>query len=530
MFGIEISYDWSWIYTLGTQPFYVIAWQFFISGGWVLFLVAFLYGAWINYVFLMQKKFGSKQVFVFLAVDIPRNNIQTPRAVENIFAALAGAHSPMEFWEKKIKGEYQLSFSFEIVSIDGYVQFIVRTPIQSRSLVEASIYSQYPDAEITEVNDYTADINVHFPSDEYNLWGADLVPVRPDYYPIRTYIQFQEELDKEFKDPMAALLEIMNKIGLGEQIWFQIIIIPADNDWHKKGLKAIDKITGVPEKVTRNLLDKITDVPLNFISAVGDHLMGTEAELKDKKEDKFDINRLTPMQKMEVEAIARKIDKINFNCKLRYVYFGKREVFKKGLGVSGIMGAVKQFNSTGSNGLKPDKNKTQARIMFTGPRLAFRQNKMLHDYKRRNPDTCKGTYILSVEELATIWHFPYIEVKAPLVKRIESKRSSAPIGLPLEGKARIAEEELGASMETRPAPAVDYDSDYFEKRFAKDKTGETDRVRKEQILETIKTKKATKEGETSQAEIKSEHPISVKPLEEKFREKKDNIPGNLPFS
>jgi len=491
--NLEITLDWSWIDTLSSGNFYSIMWFFFINGGWVLFVCVFLYGAWIFFVFSQQQKYAAKQTFVFLAIDVPKNNLQTPRAAENIFSILAGAHSPLEWGEKKFEGKFQLGFSFEIVSIDGYVQFIVMSPTGFRNLVEAAIYSQYPDAEIVEVEDYMKDINVTFPNDEYNLWGADLVPVNKEYYPIRSYTEFQEEFDKEmtFKDPMAGFLEIMNKIGPGEQIWFQIIVIPADNDWMKGGTKAIGKIMGIPEKVTRTVLDTILDIPLKGLSMVSEQVLGSPLAAEEKPKDKFDINRLTPIQKNEVEAITRKIDKVCFNCKARYVYFGKKEVFKKGLAVSGIMGAVKQFTSTGLNALKPGKNKTQARLLGAEYRLARLQNQMLTAYKGRNADTTIGTYILSTEELATLWHFPYLWVKAPLVKKIEAKRGSAPIGLPLDVAKSAAEDVSESPVEktTVTEPVIDYDNDYFEDRFAVDKTGKKDKERKTDIVEDLQDRK-----------------------------------------
>ena len=39
--------------------------------------------------------------------------------------------------------------------------------------------------------------------------------------------------------------------------------------------------------------------------------------------------------------------------------------------------------------------------------------------------------VLNSEELATIWHFPAITIKAPLVKKSESKRGEPPVGLPI---------------------------------------------------------------------------------------------------
>ena len=39
--------------------------------------------------------------------------------------------------------------------------------------------------------------------------------------------------------------------------------------------------------------------------------------------------------------------------------------------------------------------------------------------------------ILNVEELATLWHFPSLLVKSPLVKKAEAKRGEPPVGLPI---------------------------------------------------------------------------------------------------
>jgi len=494
IFGININWDWSWIYVLGQQPLHVIAWHFFINGGWILFAAAFVYGGWRNYIYYQQVKFSNKQNYVFLAIDIPKNNLQTPKAVENIFAALAGADMPLGWWEKNMRGNYQLGFSFEIVSIDGFIQFLVRTPVQFRDLVEASIYSQYPEAEITEVEDYLKDLNVKFPSDEYNLWGADLVLVGPDYLPIKTYPEFIEESDKEFKDPMAAILEIMSKIGQGEQIWLQLLVSPADIGWQKKGLKVVNKTLDLPEDVKRGTLDKIADAPLKLITTVSDEILRglgeAPATAKDDSKE-FNMMRLDPMKKREVDAILRKVDKICFDCKFKFAYFGKREVFRKGLGVSGTMGAIKQFSSTGLNSFKPGPNKTMALFDYKSIRLARRQNKFFDNFKGRNAWACKGPYLLNTEELATIFHFPYIEVKTPLIKKVEARKGRAPIGLPVEEEGMPSEmESLDIESEDQEKeeliPVVDYDTDYFEDRFAVDKTRESDKKRKEEVLKKIK--------------------------------------------
>jgi len=520
----SLDFDWSWLDNLGQLPMYQIVWHFLVNGGWALFAAVFIYGAWLNFIFWRQQIYGAKQSFIFLAIDIPKNNLQTPKAVENIFNALSGAHSPADWHEKVFLGEYQLGFSCEIVSIDGFIQFVIRTPKQFRNMVEAAIYSQYPEAEVTEVGDYAAEFNVNFPSDEYNLWGTDMVLTRDDFYPIRTYVEFQEELDKEFKDPMASILEVMNSIGPGEQIWMQLIVVPADIPWTTAGMKEVNKTLGIEEKVKMRAIDYVIEAPLKALSFVGDQFFGS-VPVDEKKKDKLNMMFLPPHEKTRVEAILAKIEKTCFKCKLRFLYIGKREVFKKGLGVAGMMGAIRQYSSYALNGFKPGKNKTQAKIMLKQIRLAVKQNKILADYRGRNGDTCNGKYLLNTAELATLFHFPYIEVKAPLIKKIESRRSFAPIGLPVvDSKGPVEEEAPVFDTKAKDtAGAIDYDSDYFEKRFAVDKTGEKDKKRKQEILSKLGA-----EGKAATSPAKPEKKRQSPPDDSAGQG--ISLPDNLPFA
>ena len=99
----------------------------------------------------------------------------------------------MDLAEKYYKGHYQRWFSFEIVSIDGYIQFIIRTEKKFRDLVESAIYAQYPEAEITEVDDYTKGFPDTFPNDTHDLWGTEWTLVEDNEYPIRTYQDFEDK-------------------------------------------------------------------------------------------------------------------------------------------------------------------------------------------------------------------------------------------------------------------------------------------------------------------------------------------------
>jgi len=125
----------------------------FALGGWLIFVYLLLYAGLMLLDFYQSNKFTKNWKWVLLAIDIPPLNVQTPMAVEQMFNHLSGALKTPDLSEKYRTGFKQRFFSFEIISIEGYIQFLVRTEEALRDLVAASVYAQYPDAEITGVED-----------------------------------------------------------------------------------------------------------------------------------------------------------------------------------------------------------------------------------------------------------------------------------------------------------------------------------------------------------------------------------------
>jgi len=157
--------DWSFIDRIGDNPF--LAMGFFLAnGGWIILLIVVAWGVLHLWLDWRQSLYVRKRVFVVLAIDVPRVQEQGPKAVDNMFAYLAGAHGSHSFMDKWIGGQIQDNLSFEIVSIEGHIQFIVRTTRKYRDLVEAAIYAQYPDARITEVEDYVPRVPQSYPDEE----------------------------------------------------------------------------------------------------------------------------------------------------------------------------------------------------------------------------------------------------------------------------------------------------------------------------------------------------------------------------
>ena len=55
----------------------------------------------------------------------------------------------------------------------------------------------------------------------------------------------------------------------------------------------------------------------------------------------------------------------------------------------------------------------------------------MRNYKLRRIDQAASPFVLNIEELATVFHFPYITVKAPTISYSELKTKEPPSDLPM---------------------------------------------------------------------------------------------------
>jgi len=428
MFPIPtINIDWSFFTNLASQNPFGVAWILFKSGGWIPLLYLFLYAIKEIYMIQIQTKWARKQKYVVLALDVPKGNEQSPKAVENIFSHLYGMKASLDMKDTYITGKFQQSISFEIVSHGGDIQFYIRVPIKYRDLIEAAIYSQYPEARITEVEDYAKKFPTKFPHEKYEAFGCDFELDGPDYCPIRTYPQFEHGLTGEFKDPMSLILETLSKIKKDEVLAFQLLITPSGDSWTKKGQKAIAKMLGKTPPDKKGILGGVGDLAGELVSYA---MTGAVAGSKAKQDDSLKMLALSPLDRHAIEAIDMKLSKPGYPSKVRYIHFAPHEIFENKYGV--VKGFLKQFAVLGSNGFgsvgstMPKKNYWYHRRV-----RPKKQRWLMKAYIGRDGQYGGPRYILNTEELATIWHFPVIEVKAPLVNRTEAKRAEPPRGLPI---------------------------------------------------------------------------------------------------
>lgn len=401
-----------------------------------MFLAVLFIELWVKYLKIKAIK---KIKWLLLEVKIPRDIEKTPRAMEQVFSGLHGILSKVKFLDKYWIGKVQQWFSFEIAGIDGSVYFFIRTPENFRNLVEAQIHSQYPSAEILEVLDYAAPLAKKIPSQTYDLNGVEFILEKDDYYPIRTFLSFEERVAERRIDTMSSFLEILSKLGPNENIFIQYLIQPTgEKDWREKGIEAVNKLIGKETKVKKNWFENIfeglDEFIVNLLGAVAIYPEWSGAK---KEETKAAIQNLSPGNKLVAEAIENKISKLAFKVCVRFAYIARRDIFNKA-NMAAVNGAFKQFNTINLNAFKSNKRAgttaDQPRIIpFIKNRREFiRKIAFVDRYVNRKMAKNKKEFILNIEELATIYHYPILVVETPTMRRVEAKKVEPPVSLPVE--------------------------------------------------------------------------------------------------
>lgn len=374
-------------------------------------------------------------------IKIPEEVTKTPKAMENVLHAIWNMYDPptniRQYW---IEGKWMEYYSFEIVGRKGEIHFYIRTPEKRKDVARSAIYGEYPDAEIKEVQDYVYKFK-EIPNEDYDLWGADMMLLRPDPYPIRTHEYWETQVVREEKkvDPLAALFEVFGNLKEGEEVWVQIKACPLTDDEHpylEETKKLVNKLMKRPEEKKPGLLEPLalSRIPADIWKVLieGKPIPPVIEEEVPPRLIELGLMKLTPGEAEVLRAIEENTGKYVYEMNLRFLYVAKREVFSPARGVAAICGAFNQFNTVNLNGFKPDKTKTMVTPwFFEKRRLYVRKRKNFRYYAKRMWPWHRKPYIFSITELATIFHFPGKAVApSAAVPRAEVRKGGPPPAIP----------------------------------------------------------------------------------------------------
>lgn len=402
---------------------------------WGVFIFGYLMvEMWLRYI---RADYIFKQGSLLLELKLPKEINKSPRAMEIFFSTVfqqGGVGGLKEvYWDGRVKPFW----SFELVSIGGQVKFYIWTHKKWKHFIETQLYAQYPQLEIYDVtaDDYAK--KVFWDPVKRGMWGTYFKKSKDDVFPVKTYIDYELDKDpkEEFKiDPMTSMIEYLGGLKEGEQAWFQILVQPHSEEnfkggqfkhkdpWDKKVIKAINTIRQ-------------------------SSLSQEDLEKKAKASD----TRLSSAEKDKIKAMERHLGKIPYDVVIRAMYIAEEGHFDA-INISAMIGAFRQYSSPASNGISLGWNtdiadRTKDYVWLFGwlvfpKKIADRivtkyKISMLSAYKQRSvfqyPYKHKHItpYVLTTEELATIFHFPGEVSQTPTFERISSTKATAPANLPI---------------------------------------------------------------------------------------------------
>jgi hypothetical protein len=446
MLGIAISLPTAVTHYLETTPVPLMAAQAVLAIGWIPIFGVIVWGLTHIWMDFKQGKFAAGLKWEYLEVRVPQDAINTPKGMENFFMNLSGVKSGITWREIWLVGKFQAVFSFEIVGSEGNVRFIIRTIDKYRDLVEASLYAQYPEAQITQIEDYTQFLPAEYPNEEYDVFGSELAYSNKAYFPIRTYEEFEHQGEKDFrfKDPLLPIIEMMGKMREKEHFWIQVIISPPDSQsLAKEGAEYLNAMMGKEKKHHPSMLQQLGEgvlwLPKGILTQVAGVGFGADAHGAEKKDD-FRMFRMTSQERLMMEAVAEKISKVGWKTKIRWMYVGPKKAFRKGLMASSAKGMFATFTHQYLNGLGLSGSVTPKDDYFWQAwSMPEKQKNLVSRYKRRSGGEGANWLMMNVEELATLYHFPAADARTPVLGTTGARRAEAPSSL---GFAKAGESEL----------------------------------------------------------------------------------------
>jgi len=404
--------------------------------GWLLFglpaiaVIAGLVGFWGAWVWYVQSNFVfSRTNPMLLEVKMPAEVSKSPRAMEQVFSNLWIRMSTTTFIDRNWVGGVRPYFSFEMVSHGGDVRFYIWGKRMFKNHLESIMYAQYPEVEITEVEDYASrfvyDDNVDCFVTDYALHCGVKGIGNPDpldpasaainaYMP-KTYIDF--ELDKDPKDehrvdPFASVIEVLSSLNKEEQVWIQMVIrAHVDKDWKNAVESEVEKI--------RIASTQVSD------------------EHGDEDEDAVGFPRPTWRQTEQIRIMERHLSKLPFEVGMRGIYIAPAGKMRSAE-YTAMRWIWRPFsNAQWMSILRPRRwhnDFDYAWQDWNGIRYRLQTRRFLDAFRRR----CffnypwKFTYhVFSTETLASLWHPPSTVVVSPGLARIATTKAEAPSNLPI---------------------------------------------------------------------------------------------------
>lgn len=362
-----------------------------------------------------KKKFFDSLGMSLFTVMMPKheetNKELAKKEEKDIIGQMEQVFSSFLYIESKKRGlKEPARIALEIASQIGGtdISFYVAVPAFLETALEKYIHGVYPGALVEKKPD---DYTIFEPG---GATAGSYLKLKESYvFPLNTYANLD-------KDPIAAVTNTLNKIGVNEGAAIQVVIRQVSNPkWRKKAQDIISKL--MEGKSIKEALGSSGQA--KAVSKVSGAIFDTfQNKPKDGKENFTDKKEKTVDQKA-IEEIQKKAQKQAFSANIRLITSAQTAERADEI-LTHLEGAFGQFSLASINSLEP------IRIKKGG----FR--KFIYDFSFRNFDKRQDN-ILNIEELTSIYHFPTHFVETPYIKSVKSKVAAPPADLPDKGPISI---------------------------------------------------------------------------------------------
>ena len=349
----------------------------------------------------------SMPAFVVLEIRVPKianDDITTgPLAAEHMFASLHGL--------LKENPSLQEHISFELFAngASGII-FYCSVPSSIKEFVQSQIYAQYPSCQIIEVNDY-------FEKAIKNDKGVavDMVLANPQYFPIKTFRDFEV-------DPLSAITSVLTQVSASDTLMLQLIIKPVPDTWQHEGHAFVKaKLEGKDTAVYdfRSLFKNLMYEILEILSNIPRYILTPPSQVGVSPRDSGSESKIRPQitagEELQMKAIEYKLSKIGFMVTIRILSFSDTTQTAD-MNMRSLVASFKQFSVANLNG-------------FVAKQLSTYQEGSIK-YKNRE-FLPQDAFVLTTDELASIFHLPSGSVETPSINWVLSKKAEPPSNLPI---------------------------------------------------------------------------------------------------
>lgn len=323
-----------------------------------------------------------------IALRVPADNIRGPQYMDLALAAIHQANhrrAPITLEIRRHRGQVTLGCDF---------------PEELHAVIAGQLFAQYPDCQIVPLGEEEV------PPAGSKTWEWAL-QLRHDLFPIRRYTQFEDTLNRVSADPLTALLTTLAhhpRTPLFDCV-IAIRVRPCARAVRRRAERCLHRLAGPFFRRHHRLghlyagLALSRHAPVRFL---GWCLGRLERSPHDALRTLATSSARQHDREENLQAAADKIGRLLFQAEIRLRVTGSAQDEPHVL--------AKLYEMTGAFG------------QFNVPRLASFHASAGRWRRRR--------FLLSTEELATLWHPATGTVRAPTMTAVESRELEPPTHLP----------------------------------------------------------------------------------------------------